>query len=85
MQSVIGIYQSFGEAQRAVRILERHQLSIQDVVISDQTRRIGRPSKLSSDQQDRMKGQRSDFLVIMTGEAGNIARATELLRRPPAA
>lgn len=82
MQSVIGVYPSFLEAQRAVRTLERHQVSIQDVVIADQTRRIGRPSQLSSEQQDRMKG-RSDFLVIMTGEASNIARATELLLERP--
>ena len=80
MQRVIAGYELFRDAQQAVRMLERHQLSIQDVVIADQKIGTTRKSTLSDDQRTRWKERRPNFLVVMSGESDNIVRATELLR-----
>ena len=78
MQRVIAGYDSLEQAERAVRSLQPH-LSIQDVVIADKNHRTWR----------RLHPERGDiavatpFLVVMTGEAGVIARARELLRGKP--
>ena len=79
MQSVIGGYRSFAEAQRAVRSIES-QLSIQDVVIADSARSLGRKMNPTSEQRARWKGQTPAFLVAMTAEPEVIARATMLLQ-----
>ena len=79
MQSVIGLYHSFDEARRAVRLLEQDSFSIQDVVIADERLRTWRRSRLSDEQGARTKERPCDFLVIMNGEPDRIARATALL------
>lgn len=80
MQRVIAGYEHFRDALQAVRTLERHQLSIQDVVIADQKVGTTRKSTLTDDQRIRWKERQPKFLVVMSGESDNIARATELLQ-----
>jgi hypothetical protein len=77
MQRVIAGYDSLEQAEMAVRSLEPH-LSIQDVVIADKNHRTWR--KLHPDV-----GSTMPFLVVMSGKPEVVARARELLRRPPAA
>lgn len=74
-RSVIAGYDSFEQAQRAVRSLERH-LSIQDMVIADENHRTWRRLRSKHDGRDAAGGA---FLVVMTGEPRSIERARELL------
>jgi hypothetical protein len=76
MQRVIAGYDSLQQAELAVRSLEPH-LSIQDVVIADKNHRTWR--KLHPDRGSI----ETPFLVVMTGKPDVIARARELLRKPP--
>jgi hypothetical protein len=75
MQSVIGTYESFEQAGAAVRSLERH-LSIQDIVVADRSygswRKFGHLGTQEGHAEPR-------FLVVMTGAAGAVEQARELL------
>jgi hypothetical protein len=75
MQRVIAGYDSLEQAEMAVRSLEPHLSSIQDVVIADKNHRTWR--KLHPDV-----GRAMPFLVVMTGKPELVARARELLRKP---
>lgn len=79
MQSVIGGYDIFEDAQQAVRSLERHQISIQDVVIADQKVRSWRVA--SAEPRSKAPGLRLNarFLVLMRGELTTVTRARDLL------
>ncbi len=79
MRSIIGGYQSFAEAQRAVRKLEP-QLSIQNVVIADRERSLGQALHPTAAQQARWHDGPPAFLVVLTAAPDVIAHATMLLR-----
>lgn len=76
MQSVIGSYDHFDDARHAVRRLEHHQFSIQDVVIAEQP-----PGTKRKNSGRRDPGLRFDapFLVLMTSEPAILERARLVL------
>jgi len=79
MQRVIGGYRTFLEAQRAVRTLERHQFSIQDVLIAEQALATGPRLRATPVQRARWREQSPEFLVALRAEPDVIERATALL------
>lgn len=78
MQSVIGGYDSFVEAQRAVRSLEP-KLSIQDVLIADRIRSGGRKVNPTAEQRSRWKDEIPRYLVVMRARPEVIDQATRML------
>jgi hypothetical protein len=77
MVSVIGEYPTEAAATRAVRALERDfQMSIQDMVIADKSRRVWRRFH---PRGGRTATEEASFLVVMRGDADAIERARALL------
>jgi hypothetical protein len=77
LEKVIGEYYSQSDAERAIRWLERQQLSIQDVVVADLRRPTWR--RLHSPQGHGFADW-VNFAVVMRGERGDVERAERLLR-----
>lgn len=80
MRIVIGEYESLALATSAVSGLES-QISIQGIVIADQTNRTWRKRDPGRDRRLRRPRSASNFLVSMTGSALDIERARALLLR----
>jgi hypothetical protein len=78
MRIVIGEYESLALATSAVYALES-QISIQGIVIADQTNRTWRKRDPGRDRKLRRPRASSNFLVSMTGNARDIEHARALL------
>lgn len=76
MQAVLGEFDTQHEAQQAVRRLERHNVSIQNLVIADRTQRTWRRLQAPPGQDARRR-----FLVVMIGEDSEIERVRALFGR----
>lgn len=78
MRIVIGEYESLALATSAVCALES-EISIQNIVIADQTNRTWRKRDPERDRKLRRPGAFANFLVSMSGNAQDIERARALL------
>jgi hypothetical protein len=78
MRTVIGEYESMALATSAVCALQS-QISIQSIVIADQTNRTWRKRDPSRDRKLRRPSSSANFLVSMSGNAHDIERARVLL------
>ena len=79
MRIVIGEYESLALATSAVNALES-QISIQGIVIADQTKRTWRKRDPQRDRRLSPPHAASNFLISMTGNAQDIDHARALLR-----
>ena len=80
MRTVIAEYELLADAQRAVRALES-QLSIQGIVIRDQTVHRWKRSDLRRDRSLDRKHS-ANFVVSMSGTSEGIEQARALLHPP---
>jgi hypothetical protein len=83
MRTVIGEYESLALATSAVSALES-QISIQGIVIADQTNQTWRKRDPQRDRRQRPPHAGFNFLVTMSGTARDIERARALLHAPTA-
>ncbi len=80
MQQVVGAYPSFAAAESAVRGLEPHGVSIQNLVIVNERRRVWRKFHDWRPRHSRDAGPDPSYVVYMNDGADPIERVRSLLR-----